>query len=74
MRKYEPTRVVAPGAPVQDSASSNFSEAAPNLDTLDINAKRTVQQDIAPISHSAFAVAAAAMPGAAENFLVIVMI
>jgi hypothetical protein len=34
MRKYEPTRVAAPGALVQGSASSNFSEAAPNLDTL----------------------------------------
>ena len=34
----------------------------------DINAKRTVQQGLAPISHSAFAVAAAAVPGAAEHF------
>ena len=38
----------------------------------DINAKRTVQQGLAPISHWAFAVAAAAVPGAAEHFLVIV--
>ena len=40
----------------------------------DIKAKKTVQQGLAPISHSAFAVAAAAVPGAAEHFLVIVMI